>query len=104
MTEVLYELTRETEERDTIQIKILKVKKDDKYPQSIKYRLALIHNEKRMIGYDNTYPEGHHKHFIGNNKELKVPYTFVDAETLLKNFKADVEKWRVKQYGINYKE
>ena len=103
MVEVLYGLIKETEEGDTIQLRILKVKKDAKYPEGIRYRLALIHDEKRVLGYDNTYPEGHHKHVVKDNKEVKVSCKFVDAETLLRSFKTDVEKWRNEQYGTDYK-
>jgi len=56
-----------------LDIKILKVKKD------VKYRLVLIRKEKRVLGYDNSYPEQHHKHIIKGNKEVKVTYRFVDA-------------------------
>jgi hypothetical protein len=104
MVEVLYELTKVTEEGDTVQIKILNVKQDVKYPQGIKYRLALVHNEKRVVGYDNSYPEGHHRHVIKDGKPVKRHYNFVNAASVLKDFKNDVNKWRVGKYGAGTKE
>jgi 5-methylcytosine-specific restriction endonuclease McrA len=103
MAEVLYELKRETDEGDTIQIRILKVAKQDKYPEGIRYRLALIHKEKRVLGYDNTYPEGHHKHSVSFRGHEKTRYAYADVETLLKDFRKDVNRWRADTYGAGNK-
>jgi hypothetical protein len=103
MAEVLYELKRETDEGDTIQIKILKLAKQDNYPEGVRYRLALIHKEKRMLGYDNTYPERHHKHGVSSQGLEKTRYAYVDVETLLKDFRKDVNRWRADTYGASIK-
>ncbi|MCG0998888.1 toxin-antitoxin system TumE family protein [Acetobacter persici] len=54
-----------------------------------KYRLALVSNGQCVLRYDNEAGKGDHKHIGG----AEVPYTFQDLETLLKDFREDVEKW-----------
>lgn len=55
-----------------------------------KYSLYYGKNGKRLVGYDNERGKGDHKHI----QDVEVPYTFVDIETLLADFIADVEALR----------
>jgi hypothetical protein len=52
-----------------------------------KYRLVYVVDGERVVGYDNERGKGDHKHLGG----VEVPYRFVDVETLVADFMADVE-------------
>jgi hypothetical protein len=51
-----------------------------------KYRLVFVRSGKRMVGYDNEFGKGDHRH-IG---EVETPYRFIDVDTLLADFWRDV--------------
>lgn len=55
---------------------------------SFKYRLALVISDECVLRYDNEAGKGDHRH-VGGREE---PYEFVDPETLLADFSADVER------------
>jgi hypothetical protein len=57
-----------------------------------KYRLFYGRAGKRWVGYDNERPKGDHRH-VGKREQ---PYVFTDVETLIRDFLADVERWRSK--------
>ena len=52
-----------------------------------KYRLVYVVAGQRVVGYDNERGKGDHKHLRG----VEVPYRFVDVQTLVADFMADVE-------------
>lgn len=54
-----------------------------------KYRLALIADRVCVLRYDNEAGKGDHKH-IG---DAQLNYRFSDVDTLLADFRADVERW-----------
>ena len=71
-----------------VEAKIWNVPVSDKYPDGIRYSLFAIHSDgKVLVGYDNHYPKGHHRH-IGDTQE---PYVFTDLEKLRNDFKTDLE-------------
>ncbi len=51
-----------------------------------KYRFVFIHNDMRVVGYDNERGKGDHKH-LG---ETELPYTYTDETRLLEDFWQDV--------------
>ena len=55
-----------------------------------KYRLFYGLPGKRFVGYDNERPKGDHRHW--DNREQS--YTFTGVEALVKDFLADVARWR----------
>ena len=57
-----------------------------------KYRLFYGRAGKRWVSYDNERPKGDHRH-VGNREQS---YVFTDVETLIRDFLADVERWRSK--------
>jgi hypothetical protein len=57
-----------------------------------KYRLFYGRAGRRWVGYDNERPKGDHRH-VGKREES---YVFTDVETLIRDFLADVERWRSK--------
>ena len=53
-------------------VKIWKVAKSRNSPDGIDYSLSLISPEgERVVGYDNHWPKGHHRHVLGE----EGPYT-----------------------------
>ena len=72
-------------------VKIWKVPKSRTSPEGIDYSLALISPEgERVVGYDNHWPKGHHRHFLGREEE----YAYRDVDRLIADFHADVAKVR----------
>ena len=54
----------------------------------VRYRLSLISpSGDRVVGYDNHYPKGDHRHFRG----VEETYNYKDPETLIHDFFKDVE-------------
>ena len=59
-------------------------------PHRLKYSLYFGHEGMRLVGYDNERGRGDHKH-IGDKE---FPYTFIDVDTLVADFIADIERIR----------
>jgi hypothetical protein len=57
---------------------------------SYKYRLYFGREGVRIVGYDNERPKGDHRHLDG----VETPYAFLDVDTLIRDFLADVEARR----------
>lgn len=53
-----------------------------------KYRLVYVVGGVRVVGYDNERGKGDHRHLGG----AELAYRFVDVQTLLADFMADVER------------
>jgi hypothetical protein len=53
-----------------------------------KYRLVYVVAGVRVVGYDNERGNGDHRHLRG----AELAYRFVDVQTLLADFMADVER------------
>jgi Family of unknown function (DUF6516) len=43
-----------------------------------------------VVGYDNHWPKGHHRHFLGEEGS----YAYTDVDTLIADFKADLARVR----------
>ena len=56
----------------------------------LKYRLALVESGVCTLRYDNEAGKGDHRH----EGKRERPYAFTDAETLLADFWADVDRRR----------
>lgn len=54
-----------------------------------KYRLVLIANGERVIGFDNERGKGDHRH----KGATELPYRFVSVEQLLDDFFREVDLW-----------
>jgi hypothetical protein len=75
------------EEGWRIVVKVWSVPVSTTSPQGVDYSLALISPEgKRVVGYDNHWPKGHHRHFLGQEEE----YAYRDVDRLIADFHADV--------------
>ena len=59
-------------------------------PHGLKYSLYFGRDGKRLVGYDNERGKGDHKQ-IGKAESL---YAFVDVDTLVADFIADVRRLR----------
>jgi len=68
-------------------VKIWKVARSKTSPEGIDYSLALVSPEgDRLVGYDNHWPKGHHRHVSGQ----EGPYAYEGIDHLIADFKADV--------------
>ena len=82
------------EEGWRVTVKIWKVPFSKASPEGIDYSLSLISPEgKRVVGYDNHRPKGHHRHVLGE----EGPYTYKGIDDLIADFKADVSRSRRKK-------
>ncbi len=59
-------------------------------PHGLKYSLFYGKAGKRIVGYDNEAGKGDHRH----HEDREEPYPFVDVETLVTDFLADVNRYR----------
>lgn len=75
-------------------IKIWQVPTSRTSPDGIAYSLSLISPEgKRVVGYDNHWPKGHHRHVL----IAEGPYTYSGIDDLVADFRADVLRGRRKR-------
>ena len=75
-------------------IKIWQVPVSRTSPDGIDYSLSLISPEgDRLVGYDNHWPKGHHRHVLAE----EGPYAYSDTDDLIADFKADVLRVRRKK-------
>jgi hypothetical protein len=93
VAEVLLHEKVVTEEGDVVEVRILRVPKDNAHPEGLRYALVYIHQNKRVIGYDNFERKGHHKH----QEKEETPYRFENVEKLLQDFWEDVKQWKSKK-------
>jgi len=59
-------------------------------PHGLKYSLFYGGPNGRLVGYDNESGKGDHKHL----RDVESPYKFIDVETMVADFLADVEGMR----------
>nr|WP_295879345.1 DUF6516 family protein [uncultured Thiohalocapsa sp.] len=59
-------------------------------PHPFKCRLALVHQGRCVLRYDNEHGKGDHKH-IGDQEQ---PFAFVTLPQLLVDFDRDIHRWR----------
>lgn len=74
-------------------IKIWKVPVSRTSPNGVDYSLSLISpEEERVVGYDNHWPKGHHRHVLTE----EGPYNYNGIDTLIADFRTDVLRVRRK--------
>ena len=61
-------------------------------PHGYQYRLYYGRPGQRIVGYDNERPKGDYRHV----EHREEHYRFTDVDTLVRDFLADVERWRSK--------
>lgn len=83
---------------DILRAIIWKVPKSREFPQAIKYAFCYIHQNRRVLGYDNERKKGHHMHLIDlqTNKEIQKPVHVEDIEMLFQQFREQVREVRRK--------
>ena len=81
--------TRLTKKGNIISIVAWEVPKSKDYPEGINYAFALIHKNKRVLGYDNNTSEGHHRHY----KSKKEPIEFKSLENIYNQFVKEIMKF-----------
>jgi hypothetical protein len=62
-------------------------------PHGLKYILFYGGPDGRLVGYDNESGKGDHKHI----RDVETRYKFIDVETMLADFLADVKRMRNEQ-------
>ncbi len=68
-------------------VKIWRVPVSATSPHGVDYSLVLISPEgARVVGYDNHWPKGHHRHVRGQEEE----YVYRGIDRLIADFQADV--------------
>ena len=76
------------EDLGIIEMKIFEVPKTYKYPLGLRYSLYYVWNAEVIVGYDNHYPKGPHKHFL----DEEHAYNFQNLDQLITDFDNDIEK------------
>ena len=73
-----------------LEVKIYKVPASKKNPHGCRFRCFMVDplGEEEVVGYDNHWPKGPHRHFRGKEE----PYAFKNIETLLDDFRRDCER------------
>jgi hypothetical protein len=79
---------------NTVEIKIWQVPVSEDKPHGYKYSLVYIVGGARVIGYDNAEGKGDHRHFM----EMESTYPFRGLRRLVRDFEADVQSYKEKQY------
>ena len=72
-----------------IEVKIWSVPPVPRGTYGIKYSLVYIRDGQRVLGFDNSHGY-HHRHYRGESG----PYRFTTIQTLLRNFRRDVDRIR----------
>lgn len=78
-----------TEKNNLIEIVAWRVPKSKSYPEGIKYSFTFVHDDKRVIAFDNFNNEDHHRHYL----DKKEKYHFKSLEDTANQFFTLVEKW-----------
>jgi hypothetical protein len=79
-----------------VEMKIWEMQTNDgRYPDGLRYSLYGIYDGRVLVGYDNHYPKGHHRH-LG---VLEAPYRFSSLDQLKNDFKSDLE-WQMIREGL----
>ena len=78
-----------------VDMKIRRVKKDEYYPEGVKYSLVVIDRKtgERLLGFDNHERKGHHIHKL----KREVKYNFVDEWELIEDFNKEYENIKRRQ-------
>lgn len=78
------------EDGSIVEMKIWEVPVSEKNPDGVRYSLYWVKGEKRLVGYDNHHPKGHHRHYDGKEES----YEFTGIENLIGNFLEDLRRAR----------
>lgn len=72
------------------ELKVWDVPRSAHYPEGLKYSLFLVARESGcvVVGFDNHKPKGPHLH----QREVELPYQFLDVESLVEDFWRRVER------------
>ena len=73
-----------------MEVKIYKTPVSTTNPYGYRFRCFMVDpvSGKELVGYDNHWPKGSHRHFRG----IEEPYEFRNIEALLQDFERDCER------------
>lgn len=82
-----------------MEVAIYEVPVSIKNPHGYRFRCFLVDpvNGEELVGYDNHWPKGPHRHFRG----IEEPYDFQDLVTLLRDFERDCARFLEEEKGHN---
>lgn len=94
MPEPIYEY-KQSDNGYLIELRIIRVKKDENFPEGIKYSLVAIEKKtgRRILGFDNERGKSHHMHRLGR----ELPYAFKDEWQLIGDFYKEYERIKRRQ-------
>lgn len=82
--EILFYLKQEIKRDYVMELKILKVDKDRRYADGVKYSLVFVNlKDGRKVLMDNHHPKGPHFHL----DDEEFDYGYVNDDTLIEDFK-----------------
>ena len=74
-----------------VSVKVWKVEISKTNPDGVDYSLVLLNPAgERVVGYDNHWPKGPHRHVLGEEKE----YDYRGIDTLIEDFRVDMARVR----------
>ncbi len=71
-----------------VEMKIWQVRQSTQYPLGVRYALYWVRDGVVIVGYDNHFPKGPHRHYGAQEFE----YDFVDVESLVRDFQRDLRR------------
>lgn len=78
------------EDGGIVEMKAFQIPSSIQYPLGLKYSLFYIREKSVIVGYDNHFPKGPHKHLLGK----EYPYQFNNLSILISDFEKDIAKIR----------
>lgn len=87
-SKLLFHEKRLEDDGGITEMKIWEVPVSGNYPDGVRYSLYRVNEGGIIVGYDNHYPKGHHRHY-GAKQE---PYAFTTIEKLIADFLNDLRK------------
>ena len=77
---------------DIICFKVWDVPKSNYYPEGKKFSFVFIHQNRRILGYDNSENKGCHKHYIDldSNEEIEIKIDECNIKKIFHRFKKEI--------------
>ena len=80
---------------DLLEIKVWSVDRSASFPEGVKYSMAFIHGDERVLGFDNERGKGHHEHRLGRESIME----YRDLTHMLRKFEKSIDEVRGELYG-----
>lgn len=87
--ELLFYEKYTTKAEAIVEMCVWKVPQSERYPFGVRYSLFCVKDREVIVGYDNHFPKGPHKHYGSREEE----YEFLNVDHLIENFLKDVKRF-----------